>query len=403
MRHAARLRNAIQPYAWGSITSFSELLGIPNPGRTPQAEIWMGAHPKAPSEVDTDRGWQPLDRVIAEDPQAILGAATAAAFQRRLPFLFKVLAAAEPLSVQAHPDAALAREGFERENRLGLAPDAAERNYRDPNHKPECLCALTPFWAMCGFRPAGDILDLLRRVCPEGLGPEIELLAADPSSAGLQRLFAGLLGLDAGRRRRVIAEALARAGDDADEVPAWIQRLARYYPEDAGILSPALMNIVRLDPGQALFLPAGVPHSYLEGTGVEIMANSDNVVRGGLTPKHIDVPELLKVLQFEPLLPRPVATERPAPFETGYVIPVNEFALSVVRLKAGETFRCGERGSVEILLCVNGKTCLVEADPAGRSLAFGRGESVLVPAGAPDYRLEGPADVYRARVPGAPR
>jgi mannose-6-phosphate isomerase len=403
MQHAAHMQNAVQPYAWGSTTSFSELLGIPNPDRTPQAEIWMGAHPKAPSAVETDSGWQPLDRLIEQQPESILGSRTAGVFDRKLPFLFKVLAAGEPLSIQAHPDLAQAREGFARENRSGLSPAADERNYRDPNHKPECLCALTPFSAMCGFRPPGEIIELLRHVCPEALRHEIDAFSADPGPDGLRQLFTGLLSLDGPRRRRLVEEALARASDPSDERLAWVGKLGRRYPDDSGVLSPALMNVVRLDPGQALFLPAGVLHSYLEGTGIEIMANSDNVVRGGLTPKHIDIPELQKVVRFEPMRPERVRTERTGPYETHYLTPAAEFALSVVRLKTGETFRSDGRAGVEMLLCVDGRAQLVEADPAGRTLDIPRGASVLVPAGAPDYHLSGPADLYRARVPGPAR
>jgi mannose-6-phosphate isomerase len=400
MRHVARLRNAIQPYAWGSTTAFTELLGIANPDLTPQAEIWMGAHPKAPSAVETDAGWEPLDRLIEQQPDAVLGRRSVALFGRSLPFLFKVLAAAEPLSIQAHPDAAQARAGFARENGLGLAPGAPERNYRDPHHKPECLCALTPFWAMCGFRRPAESLGLLRRLCPVALQPEIAVFGATPDAGGLRRLFGDLVALDARRRRLVVAEALAHAAGTGDESIDWVGRIGRHYPDDIGILGPALMNIVHLQPAQALFLPAGVPHSYLHGTGIEIMANSDNVVRGGLTPKHIDIPELMRVLRFEPMAPEPVPTRWAGRFEMRYLTPAAEFALAVLHLKPGELFQSADRRGVEVLLCVNGSVRLVEEDPAGRTVDIARGGSVLVPAGAPDYRLTGPAVLYKAWVPG---
>jgi mannose-6-phosphate isomerase len=403
MRHVARMRNAIQPYAWGSTTSFEELLGIPNPDRKPQAEIWMGAHPKAPSSVETDAGWEPLDRLIERQPEDILGRRSAAAFGQGLPFLFKVLAAAEPLSIQAHPDAAQAAEGFARENRLGLPPDASERNYRDPHHKPECLCALTPFWAMCGFRRPAESLELLRRVCPAALQREIAAFGATPDAGGLRRLFAGLLCLGARRRREVVAETIAQADGAGDERLQWVGRIGRHYPDDIGVLAPALINVVRLEPGQALFLPAGVPHSYLLGTGVEIMANSDNVVRGGLTSKHVDVPELLRVLNFEPMAPEPVSTRWANPCEMRYLTPAAEFSLSVLRLNPGEVFHSADRRGVEVLLCVDGSAQLAEAGAAGRSLGMARGASVLVPASAPAYRLAGPAVLYKAGVPGDDR
>ncbi len=403
MRHVARMRNAIQPYAWGSATAFAELFGIPNPTRAQQAEIWMGAHPKAPSSVESDTGWEPLDRLILQHPEAILGPKSAAAFGPGLPFLFKALAAAEPLSIQAHPDAALAAEGFARENRLGLAPDAPERNYRDPRHKPECLCALTPFRALCGFRRPADILDLLERLCPAALRGEIAAFAATPDSGGLRCLFAGLISLDAERRQAVVAEALARAQRSEDERLAWVVRLGRRYADDIGVLAPALMNVVRLEPGQAIFLAAGVPHSYLHGTGVEIMANSDNVVRGGLTPKHVDIPELLRVLRFDPVAADPVATRQVGCCETRYLTPAAEFALCALRLTPGDVFRGADRPGAEVLLGVNGSARVTEEGPGGRTLDLAPGESALVPAGAPAYRLTGHGLLYKAGLPGGDR
>jgi mannose-6-phosphate isomerase len=403
MRHVARMRNAVQPYAWGSATAFTELFGIPNPTREPQAEIWMGAHPKAPSSVEIDTGWEPLDRLIAQQPEAILGRRSAADFGPCLPFLFKVLAAAEPLSIQAHPDAALAAEGFARENRLGLTPDAPERNYRDPRHKPECLCALSPFWALCGFNRPGDILGLLERLCPDALRGEIAAFASAPDSGGLRRLFAGLIALDDERRRAVVAEALARAERADDERMDWVARLGRRYADDIGVLAPGLMNVVRLEPGQALFLAAGVPHSYLHGTGVEIMANSDNVVRGGLTPKHVDIRELLRVLRFDPAVPEPVPIRRHGRCETRYLTPAAEFALSALRLAPGDVFSGADRAGPEVLLCVEGGARVVEDGPGGRTLDIAPGESALVPAGAPDYRLAGNGLLYKAGLPGDER
>jgi mannose-6-phosphate isomerase len=206
-----------------------------------------------------------------------------AAFERKLPFLFKVLAAAAPLSIQAHPDAGMARAGFARKNRLGLPLDSPERNYRDPNHKPECICALTPFWALCGFRPPAQILDHLRTLCPQGLKAEIGTFAESCDAEGLKRLFAALLALHPLRRRKAVAEAVSQAEKAGDSGLGWIPSLARHYPDDIGALAPALMNGLQLAPGQALFLTDGVLHAYLEGTAIELMANSDNVVRAGLT------------------------------------------------------------------------------------------------------------------------
>lgn len=399
MREILFLKNKVQPYEWGSRTAIPQLLGLPNPDGTPQAELWLGAHPKAPSIVQTPEGGVPLDALIARYPDDILGPRVSAAFERRLPFLFKVLAAAEPLSIQAHPGAGLAREGFDRENRLGLAPNAPERNYRDPNHKPECVCALTPFWALYGFRPPAQIREHLRMLCPTALRTEIDAFAANCDAEGLKRLFATLLALGPMPRRKAVAEAASQAEKGNDEALGWITSLARRYPADIGALAPALMNTVRLEPGQALFLAAGVPHSYLEGTAIEIMANSDNVVRGGLTSKHIDIPELFRVVRFDAHDVQWVRTETRDQAETAYITPAAEFALSEIRLSGGSSYDGRPDRNVEILLCIDGKANLVAMPAGGKACEISRGMSVLVPAAAPAYRITGPAGLYKATVP----
>lgn len=399
MHEIALLKNVVQPYAWGSTTAIPQLLGLPNPSAAPQAELWMGAHPKASSLVETGDGWLPLDVLIRRCPDEILGPTVAAAFDRTLPFLFKVLAAAAPLSIQAHPGREHAREGFERENRNGLAIDDPQRNYRDPHHKPECVCALTPFSVLCGFRPPAAILEKLRRLGPPELRVEIAAFAGHCSAAGLKQLFGRLLSLDPRRRRQAVAEAASAAAGSRDEALGWIPTLARHYPDDVGALAPALMNVLRLEPGQALFLSEGVLHSYLEGTAIEIMANSDNVVRGGLTPKHVDLPELFKVVTFGRHDVQRVRTENRDPTETSYLTPAAEFALSCIQLPPGGSFCSRARRNVEILLCIDGKAVAHEVAPAGRVVDIARGSCILVPAAAPAYRLTGPATLYKATVP----
>lgn len=399
MREIALLKNVVQPYAWGSTTAIPQLLGIPNATGAPQAELWMGAHPKAPSLVKTRDGWLPLDALIRRCPDDLLGPRAAAAFDRVLPFLFKVLAAAAPLSIQAHPGRGHAREGFERENRRGLAIGAPERNYRDPHHKPECVCALTSFWALYGFRSPATILELLRMICPRELKAEIAAFAEKCNAAGLKQLFGRLLTLDPEKRRKTVAEAVSGAAKRYDEALGWIPVLARHYPEDVGALAPALLNVLRLEPGQALFLPEGILHSYLEGTAIEIMANSDNVVRGGLTPKHVDLPEFFKVVTFDSHDVQLVRTENRDTTETFYLTPAAEFALSVIHLNAGDSYCSRTERNVEILLCINGKAAVQETVPGGRTLEIGRGASALVPAAAPAYRLTGTATLYKATVP----
>jgi mannose-6-phosphate isomerase len=395
----ALLKNVVQPYAWGSPTAIPRLLGIPNPTGAPQAELWMGAHPKAPSLVETEDGWMPLDALIRRRPDEVLGPRVAAAFDRTLPFLFKVLAAAAPLSIQAHPGREQAREGFERENRSGLSVDDPQRNYRDPHPKPECVCALTPLSVLCGFRPPAAILEKLRTLCPRELRVEIAAFAAHCNAAGLKALFGRLLSLDPRRRRNALAEAVSAVAGSRNDELGWVPLLAGHYPDDIGVLAPALMNVLRLEPGQALFLPAGVLHSYLEGTAIEIMANSDNVVRGGLTPKHVDLPELFKVVAFDRREVQSVRTENRDPAETVYLTPADEFTLSCIHLPAGGSFCSRAERNVEILLCVDGKAAVHSTAPAGRVVEIAKGSCVLVPAAAPAYRLTGPAVLYKATVP----
>ena len=398
MRIAA-LRNPIRDYAWGSPSAIPDLLGTENPGGGPQAELWMGAHPAAPSKALVDGHWIPVPDWIERDPGGVLGADVASRFGGELPFLFKVLAAAEPLSIQAHPSAAQAREGFAREEARGIPRDAPERCYRDANAKPELLCALTRFEALQGFRPPDDILLALGAVAAPELDAACRALAARPDRAGLRDFFTVLLKLGSGAKRSAVERAAAAgARDGATRALRRVAELARAYPGDVGSLAPLLLHAVSLEPGEALFLAAGEPHCYLEGVGVELMANSDNVLRGGLTSKHVDVDELLRVLTFASDAPRVVlAAERGA----GVVVwetPATEFELSRVDVRPGRAFTALAERGVEILLCVEGDATATQPRFAG-STRLSRGDSAIAPAAAGAYRLEGEARLYRARVP----
>jgi mannose-6-phosphate isomerase len=400
MRKIAFLRNKVQNYAWGSVTAIPELLGQNNPGHEPVAELWMGAHTKAPSLVECDGKWQSLKELIENTPREILGDEVARRFDDRLPYLFKVLAAAKPLSIQAHPDRDQAREGFERENERGIALDAPDRNYRDDNHKPECICALSPFWALHGFREISDIIDLMQSCCPHGLADELHRLQKQPAVAGLKRFFTDLMTLGPSRRLQVVVEALQNAQNLADKEAAfqWMIKIADEYPSDIGVLSPILLNLIQLKPGQALFLPAGELHAYLEGVGIELMANSDNVLRGGLTPKHIDVPELLKVLSFDP---HPVSIVEPVEIsesERVYTSAANEFVLSVISLSNGRPYHKSDLKSIEILLCTDG-TARIETRGGRNINNIKKGDSVIVPAAVEKYGITGDAILYKAAVP----
>ena len=400
MKTIALMRNTIQPYAWGSRTAIAELCGQPSPSAEPQAELWIGAHPKAPSRVRVHGRWTSLTELIAEDPAAILGSAAAARFDAELPYLLKVLAAERPLSIQAHPSRAQAREGFARENRLKIPLDAPHRNYRDANHKPECICALTAFWALSGFRAPPEILARLAPVLPPQAAGALQELAGGDAGEGLRRFFVWLMSLPGAQRRPLVAVAAEQAAALAGRDPAfdWVRRLQGEYPGDAGVLAPLMLNLVQLAPGEALFLPAGELHAYLQGVGIELMANSDNVLRGGLTPKHVDLPELLRVLTFAE---RKIEVLQPAaagPCEGRYASRAEEFQLAVLSIDGKRTYSGPARRGVEILLCVEGEGCLRDLAAAGE-LVLCQGQSALIPAAAGAYRLSGAGRFYKAGLP----
>ncbi|MGN8049763.1 mannose-6-phosphate isomerase, class I [Curtobacterium sp. 22159] len=319
------ITNTPRDYAWGSVTAIPELLGRTVTG-APQAELWLGAHPGSPSVVvnpamvggaDTLRDW------IDAEPQTALGPD-----RTGLPFLLKVLAAAAPLSLQAHPTPEQAREGFEREEAAGVPIDDPARNYKDPFPKPELVVALSErFEALSGFRPVAETLAEVRTLDGGSgrLGPLVVHL-----QHGLEDTVRWLETADSSALAVVQAVSdLAAALPDDAQTPntATVRDLATSYPGDPGIVVSLLMHRVTLAAGEAMYLPAGNIHAYLDGLGIELMAPSDNVLRGGLTPKHVDVAELLRVLDFTaypaPLLaPEPVDTgvERFAPDGVGFAL-----------------------------------------------------------------------------------
>lgn len=400
MKTIGRLRNPIQEYAWGSHTAIAELLDQPFPTKEPQAELWMGAHPKGPSTLYYGGKWTPLSQLLQEKPVEILGARIAKDFSNQLPFLFKILAAAKPLSIQAHPNQGQAIEGFARENSQRLPLDSYRRNYRDANHKPEIICALGSFWALKGFRKIDYILSSLRSFQVRALETEISVLAEQPNQVGLKKFFKNLMTSQAERNCQVVEEVLKAANQSPDhqEEAAWMNRLQNDFPGDIGVLSPILLNLVQLQPGEAMYLPAGELHAYLEGVGIELMSNSDNVLRGGLTEKHVDVEELLRVLTFES---RGIEILSPVKVSSGeklYQTPAKEFRLASIELKPHESFTSRKDHGVEILICIAGcAQILVLAEGIAHTLE--RGESVLIPAAVSQYRITGEATVFRADVP----
>jgi mannose-6-phosphate isomerase len=336
---------------------------------------------------------------LREDPAGLLGESAAVRFDGELPFLFKILAAAQPLSIQAHPDREQAREGFERENAAGIAIGARERNYPDPHPKPELICALSPFSALCGFRPIPEIALAFRELQVDAFATEVESLEHEGDSKALERLFSAVLNATADRIAHAIEQVVTNAERRSDDPAArWMTALAALYPGDAGVLAPLFLNLVALAPGEAMYLVAGELHSYLEGVGIEIMGNSDNVLRGGLTAKHVDVSELCRVLRFESreteiLLPREISTGERI-FET----PADEFELAVLKVVEGVPWRSARTRGVEILLAIEGEMTITDRG-VGESFALARGASVLVPNSVECYELAGAGVVYRAGVP----
>ena len=366
------LSGTLRPYAWGSLTAMAELFGR-DPSGEPEAELWFGAHPGAPSPV---LGGEPatLDELIARDPEQLLGRETVAVHGPALPFLAKVLAAGSPLSLQVHPTREQAQAGFAAEEAAGVDRAAADRNYKDANHKPEMIFALTDFEALCGFRRPEDAAQLFRSVSRlvEATGrPAPELLAQTasdlesgrPETERLEGVFRRLISGGEEVREAVAAAAGAvRAQDTAgraelDPAVAELDELDGYYPGDPGVLISLLLNRVSLSPGEAIYLPAGNVHAYLRGLGVEVMASSDNVLRGGLTPKHVDLPELLKTIDFQALgIPR-VEAERTGLGQELYRPPFSEFSLQ--RLELAQTAGAESMSAADVPLLQNGPTLVM--------------------------------------------
>jgi mannose-6-phosphate isomerase len=359
-------------------------------------------------------GERALTEVIAADPEGELGPETVRAFGPRLPFLLKLLAAASPLSLQVHPDLVQAREGFADEEARGVPVNAPERNYKDANHKPELICALTDFDGLCGFRHARDAADLLAALEVDGLKPYVDILRASPESDALREVLTAVLTADrdeiagtvtaaARAASRLAGAGTAGGGGAANgaEARAYavFASLADHYPGDPGVIAAMLLNHVRLRSGEALYLGAGVPHAYLAGLGVEIMANSDNVLRCGLTPKHVDVPELLRIVRFEPGEPAVLRPEAGPGGEERYEVPIDEFRLSRFMIAPGAPAAGPlDARTPQILLCTDGHVVLrSEAGHGESELTLQRGLSAYVPAGE-RVSATGDGTLFRATV-----
>lgn len=403
------LNSATRTYSWGSKTLIPHLQGkaVSN---YPIAELWYGAHPGGPATVEDE----PLNAIIAADPQAALGENVAAEFDNKLPFLLKILSADEPLSLQAHPSKEQALQGFARENSQGVAMDAPQRSYKDDNHKPELIVALTDFYAMAGFRPLVHTCELFDALDCEELNRYARMhiadgrLTQDEEADSLRALFTTWITIPATTRRELIA-ALMECSKQLLETlhsDSWMRPvletlidLDELYPGDVGVLGALLLNHVQLSPGEAIYLDAGQLHAYVRGLGVEIMANSDNVLRGGLTPKHVDVPELVKVLSFNTIAdPRVEQISLSDSAQVmNYPVPVNEYALTRCDLKAGQEVTTESDGPA-IILCTEGSLQLTAQD--GTCLELSPSDAAWVPADDGDITLstKDKAQAFIARV-----
>ncbi|MFI6108672.1 mannose-6-phosphate isomerase, class I [Streptomyces sp. NPDC051310] len=387
------LAPVVRTYAWGSRTAIPALLGR-RPDGEPHAELWFGAHPAAPSLLTGRPGAPDLAAAIAADPAGELGTATLAAHGPHLPFLLKLLAADRALSVQVHPTREQARAGHDREEAAGIPLDAPHRTFKNRNHKPELLCALGPFEALCGFRDPARTAALLDALAVPGLDRWAALLRSRPPRDALGHVLHAALDAPA-RLVRAVAAALPSLSASTSR---WSTTAAAYatvaddFPDDPGLLAALLLHHVRLDAGEALYLAAGVPHAYLRGTGVEIMANSDNVLRCGLTDKHVDTALLSAIVDRTPMRPsviRPTPTAVPG--ERRYASPATEFALS--RVDTGAEAVCLTDAGPQVLLCLTGEARL-EQGPALRP-----GAAAFIPAGSPCEVSGAGAVLHRARVP----
>lgn len=401
----ARLQGKIQNYSWGGYTFIPQLIGLrPEPGKT-YAEYWMGAHEKAPSLILQNDGTTiALNELIKEQPEKTLGPQVARRYGR-LPFLLKVMDVREMLSIQVHPSKSEAKIGFARENELGIPLDSPERNYKDDNHKPELEVALGDFWLLYGFRPKDQLQEILNRV------PEFHALKSIFARSGYFGLYKYVMEMPQELVNSYLSPLIERiiqqytSGDLQDSSPDYwaaktIQR-GQISDYDRGIFSIYFLNLVKLKQGQATFQGAGMPHAYLQGQAIEIMANSDNVVRGGLTPKHVDVPELLRLITFKSTTPKIIkGGQSSSPYEIFYESPNQDFCLSSILLSEGNLYE-NTAYSVEIMLILSGEAML---DTSDKQMLVKKGESIIVFAGE-HYRMRPMSEttlLFRASIPPSP-
>ncbi|NQT58977.1 MAG: mannose-6-phosphate isomerase, class I [Bacteroidetes bacterium] len=398
----------IQHYAWGNSHSIPQLLGK-EPNGSPWAELWLGTHPKGPAEIVFENDTISLQNYIQQSPLEILGRA-AEQFNGELPFLLKILAVDKPLSIQCHPTKSQAEKGFLKENYDGIDNNAFNRSYKDDNHKPEILCALTPFTALCGFRPAGEIdrfFDLLdSEVYKTHLYHHL-FNDYNKETDCYRDFFTALLELPTDEKQEFLKVLAEVAENLSSSIPEFrlVKQLLKEYPGDSSAAAPLYLNLIELQPGEALYQPAGELHAYIHGTGVELMANSDNVLRGGLTSKYIDIDELMKIVEF-----KGTQKEKTMPLKSPdgvsgrvlYPAPVKEFRLSGII--SSSSVKIENRENIEILICTSGAGSLIFEDEHKRkqSLSIQTGSMLVIPADLPGYTIKTDEDsvVFIAGIPG---
>jgi len=374
MKMIYKMKNVIQDYAWGSVDAIPDLLGYDNKESLPQAEMWMGSHLRGPSVLIDNKIEKPIEN---------------------LPFLFKLLSAGSPLSIQVHPDKKRAEQGFNRENDLNIPLDAYNRNYKDNNHKPEIICALTPFWAMCGFRQIDNIIENFQKLDLPVINKFIKELEENRTSSGLKNFFNILMEIEGSYKTDFINQLVKECRRKDDIQYNWVLKLYDKYPDDAGISAPLYLNLVELKPGEALYLTAGELHAYLSGLGLELMATSDNVLRGGLTPKYIDREELKRVVSFSGTDPEILIPQLYKGNVFKYYTPSKEFELSKIILR-NNTFKIEKNNLVKILFIKEGNVEF--KSEKGNFIKASKGESIFIPAEAGLWTVTGHSVFYSASL-----
>jgi mannose-6-phosphate isomerase len=395
-RKIYKLKGSIQHYAWGGYEYIPRLLGVGNPVRQPFAEYWMGAHLSAPSQVSNGETSRSLTDILKSQPE-LLGEKTRKHFDG-LPYLFKVLDVREMLSIQVHPTKEEAEKGFDAEEERGIELNAPTRNYKDRNHKPEVMIALSDFWLLHGFKPGQALKETLSSI------PEFRSLLPVFEAGGYEGLYRYTMELPQTEVDRILLplvqkEVRRRSFHELErnEPGYWVGEYYLNKPAqniDKGLFSIYFFNLVFLQPGQGIFQAAGIPHAYLQGQNVELMANSDNVLRGGLTNKHVDIEELMKHTRFEAVHPD-ILTGEQTGNEKRFMLPADDFMISKLDMDLNKT--CSFKpSSPEILICING-SAVVEAE---NRIELNTGEVFIAFAGA-EYQVKAaaPALVFRAAVP----